>query len=127
MSCWSTTGNRVGARWLGATSGANPEIVVADMLSLLDTLHYLHERGLLHRDIKPANAILTDMYEGRTIDDARAYRVLSLFRLEFADPARMLPRVAGKPVYLAMAMTEAKRLRLKPQNLVVNLPLAPAQ
>jgi hypothetical protein len=74
-----------------------------------------------------ANAILTDMYEGRTIDDARAYRVLSLFRLEFADPARMLPRVAGKPVYLAMAMTEAKRLRLKPQNLVVNLPLAPAQ
>jgi len=51
------------------------------------------------------------------------YRVLSLFRLEFRDPAVMLPRVAGRPVYLAMAMNEEKRLRLKPQNLLVNLPL----
>jgi len=49
--------------------------------------------------------------------------VLSLFRLEFRDFAVMLPRVAGKPVYLAMAMSEGRRLRLKPQNLLVNLPL----
>ena len=43
--------------------------------------------------------------------------------LEFRDPALMLPRVAGRPVYLAMAMDEEKRLRLKPQNLLINLPL----
>ncbi len=47
-----------------------------------------------------------------------------VFRLEFADPSLMLPRVAGRPVYLAMAMDESKMLRLKPQNLLVNLPLA---
>lgn len=71
-----------------------------------------------------ASAILNDMYNGVAVGEDRMYRVLSLFRLEFRNPAQMLPRVAGRPVYLAMAMNEAKRLRLKPQNLLVNLPLA---
>jgi len=71
-----------------------------------------------------ATAILNDMYNGTAVDEARMYRVLSLFRLEFRDPAAMLARVAGRPVYLAMAMDGEQRLRLKPQNLLVNLPLA---
>ena len=71
-----------------------------------------------------ASAILNDLYDGRAVDEARLYRLLSLFRLEFQDPARMLPRLAGRPVYLGMAMTPANVLRLKPQNLLVNLPLA---
>ncbi len=36
----------------------------------------------------------------------------------------MLPRVRGRPVYLGLAMSPAGRLKLKPQNLLVNLPLA---
>jgi hypothetical protein len=36
----------------------------------------------------------------------------------------MRAELAGKPVYLAMAMDEQKRLKLKPQNLLLNLPLA---
>ncbi|MCI0651216.1 MAG: DUF6352 family protein [Planctomycetes bacterium] len=70
-----------------------------------------------------ASAILNDMYNGVAVGEERMYRVLSLFRLEVRDAAVMLPRVAGRPVYLAMAMNEEKRLRLKPQNLLVNLPL----
>jgi len=31
--------------------------------------------------------------------------------------------VAGRPVYLGMAMNAKGKLRLKPQNLLVNLPL----
>jgi hypothetical protein len=73
-----------------------------------------------------ASAILNDMYNGVTVAEERMYRVLALFRLEFRDPAQMLARVAGKPVYLAMAMNAERRLRLKPQNLLVNLPLAVA-
>jgi hypothetical protein len=38
----------------------------------------------------------------------------------------MLERVAGRPVYLAMAMDVEKRLRLKPQNLLTGLPLRQA-
>ena len=46
------------------------------------------------------------------------------FRLEFDDHSVMAREIAGRPVYLAMAMTDDKSLRLKPQNLLVNLPLA---
>ena len=69
-------------------------------------------------------AILNDLYEGRDVDDERLGRILSLFRLEFDDATVMIPSIAGRPVYLAMAMTEDNTLRLKPQNLLVNLPLA---
>jgi hypothetical protein len=32
--------------------------------------------------------------------------------------------VAGKPVYLGLAMSAEQTLKLKPQNLLINLPLA---
>ena len=51
-------------------------------------------------------------------------RLLCLFRLEFADAADMRADIAGRPVYLAMAMDGHNRLKLKPQNLLLNLPLA---
>lgn len=70
-----------------------------------------------------ASAIMNDLYESRLVDEARLKRVLALFRLEFRDPSLMLPRVAGRPVYLGLAMTADGSLRCKPQNLVVNLPL----
>lgn len=71
-----------------------------------------------------ASALLNDLYEGNDVDDARMDRLLSLFRLEFKDPNQMAAEVRGKPVYLALCMTAGQRLRLKPQNLLVNLPLA---
>jgi hypothetical protein len=73
-----------------------------------------------------ATAVMNALYDGVDIDEARLARVLALFRLEFRDPGQMLARVAGRPVYLAMAMDADQRLRLKPQNLLVNLPLATA-
>jgi len=73
-----------------------------------------------------ASAILNDLYEGRDVDEARLARILALFRLEFKDTAAVLPEVAGRPVYLGMAMTTGGRLRLKPQNLLVNLPITTA-
>jgi len=54
-------------------------------------------------------------------------RLLCLFELNFADPAAMRTSVAGRPVYLAMAMDREQRLRLKPQNLLLNLPLSRSQ
>ncbi len=72
-----------------------------------------------------ASQLLNDLYNGVEVDEARMERLLSLFRLEFADPSVMRADIAGRPVYLALAMTEGKTLRLKPQNLLINLPLAP--
>ncbi len=70
------------------------------------------------------NALLNDLYNGVEVGEARLARMLALFRLEFADPSVMPSEIAGRPVYLAMAMTPDGSLRLKPQNLLVNLPLA---
>ena len=45
--------------------------------------------------------------------------------LRFADASK-LERIhanGGRPVYLGLAMTEEKRLKMKPQNLLMNLPL----
>jgi hypothetical protein len=69
-------------------------------------------------------AMLNDLYSGVEVGEGRLARLLSLFRMDFQDPSVVLPELAGRPVYLAMAMSEQGTLRLKPQNLLVNLPLA---
>lgn len=71
-----------------------------------------------------ATALLDDLYRGHAPEQDRLRRLIGLFRLDFADPSEMRADLAGKPVYLGLAMTEHGTLRLKPQNLLVNLPLA---
>ena len=71
-----------------------------------------------------ASAILNDLYAAHDVNEDRMRRLMCLFRLEFVNPGDMLAEVAGRPVYLAMAMDENHRLKLKPQNLLLNLPLA---
>ena len=73
-----------------------------------------------------ASALLNDLYEGHEVDDARLKRLVSLFRLDFVDPLEMRADVAGKPVYLGLMMTTDGVVKLKPQNLLVNLPLRAA-
>ena len=73
-----------------------------------------------------ATALLNDLYEGREAEPARLQRLVSLFRLDFVDPQDMRPDVAGKPVYLGLMTNAEGVLRLKPQNLLVNLPLRAA-
>ena len=73
-----------------------------------------------------STAILNDLYEGREVDEARRTRLISLFRLEFSDANDMRRDVAGKPVYLGVAISADNQLKLKPQNLLINLPLANA-
>ncbi len=70
-----------------------------------------------------STALLNDLYEGREVEPARLQRLVSLFRLDFADPHDVRPDVAGKPVYLGLMMNAEGIVKLKPQNLLVNLPL----
>ncbi len=71
-----------------------------------------------------ASAIMNDLYRGQTVDESRLANIVALFRLEFADSRMMRADIAGRPVYLGLGMDANKRVRLKPQNLLVNLPLA---
>ena len=71
-----------------------------------------------------ASGVLNALYQGEEVDTERMERMLCLFSLHFLEPSDMSAQIRGKPVYLAMAMDAEQRLKLKPQNLLLNLPLA---
>jgi hypothetical protein len=63
------------------------------------------------------------LWHGEDIDEATMARVVGLFRLTFYDPSVMLDKVRGEPVYLLLAMSPEKTIRMKPQNLATGLPI----
>lgn len=71
-----------------------------------------------------ATRIGNALWRGAEIEEEAAARVLALFRLAFREPADADPALGGRPVYLILAMAPDRSLRLKPQNLIVGLPLA---
>jgi hypothetical protein len=70
-----------------------------------------------------ATGIGDRLWQGEQLDEATQGRLLGLFRLTFRDPSVADAALAGEPVYLILAMSEDRVLRMKPQNLVVGLPL----
>jgi len=70
-----------------------------------------------------STAILNELWAGSEIDAGRMRRVLALFALQFEDPAAMRPDIAGRTVYLGLSCDESEVVRMKPQNLLMNLPL----
>ena len=73
-----------------------------------------------------ASAMLDALYRGELLEASHLERLAVLFRLEFADPAQASAELAGRPVYLGLACRPDRTLKLKPQNLVANLPLSHA-
>ena len=73
-----------------------------------------------------ATDILNKLYNKETVDTDELEKVICLFRLDFIDEAAVTQSQAGKPVYMGIAMNDEKQLKLKPQNLLFNLPLAKA-
>ena len=108
---------RVLEAWVGHFLGTAVRIAVARGIDDEDWVWHV---GL---DAQ-ASAVLNDLYQGNDVSQDRMAAMLCLFRLEFAEPAVMRPEIAGRPIYLAMAMDAGRCLKLKPQNLLLNLPLA---
>ncbi len=108
---------RVLEAWVGHLRGVKVRVQPVQQIS--------DERWSWHIGLDAeASSFLNDLYGGAEIDEARRARLLSLFRLDFVDPADMLERVRGRPVYLGLMMAANERLSMKPQNILVNLPLA---
>ncbi|MBX3615234.1 MAG: hypothetical protein KF786_16840 [Burkholderiaceae bacterium] len=103
-------------RWIGHLLGV--PVRVTTLASIEDARWRWHV-GL---DAQ-ASVLLDKLYreEGLTPEEHR--RILLLMRLDFERLEDQDPAVAGKPVYLALAADEAGVLRMKPQNLLFNLPL----
>jgi hypothetical protein len=63
------------------------------------------------------------LWNADEIDEAAMAAVVGLFALTFRDPSIVLDKVKGEPVYLILAMTPDKAIRMKPQNLITGLPI----
>jgi hypothetical protein len=70
-----------------------------------------------------STAILNELWAGREVDHGRMQRILALFSLQFDDPDAMRSDIAGRAIYLALSANEEGVVRMKPQNLLISLPL----
>lgn len=111
--------SKVLEKWVAHLLGA--EVSITPLASIDDPAWRWH----IGLDVE-SMALLNDLYEERLVDDERLRRLVSLFRLEFVRPAEQRADLAGRPIYLGLAMDATSTLKLKPQNLLLNLPLATA-
>src|SRR5664280_1157381 len=107
---------RVLERWLAHFLGLQASI---RPLQRIDDPAWAWHIGL---DVE-SSAILDDLYRGLVPDAGRIHQLIGLFRLDIADKGAIRAGLVGKPIYLGMAMSEEHKLKLKPQNLLLNLPL----
>lgn len=105
------------ARWVHQLLGVAVQI---EPLQRIDDPQWRWHVGL---DAE-ASRLLDDLYTGQQVEPERLDRLVSLFRLRFDHPADMRADLAGRPVYLALMVGTDQLMRLKPQNLLLNLPLA---
>jgi hypothetical protein len=110
---------RVLERWVAHMAGVQ---VTIEPLARIEDERWRWHVGL---DVD-ATAILNGLYRGEEVAAEDLERMALLFRLDFRDPAEAIADLGGRPVYLGLACRPDRTLRLKPQNLLINLPLAAA-
>ncbi len=70
-----------------------------------------------------STAILNELWAGGQVEQGRMRNIVALFGMQFAQAAVMRPDIAGRTVYLALSANAEQEVRMKPQNLFINLPL----
>ena len=63
------------------------------------------------------------LWNGDKLCEADRRLVVGLYRMTFAPDAEVIARVQGAPTHLILAMSADYTLRLKPQNLIIGLPI----
>jgi hypothetical protein len=69
-----------------------------------------------------STAILNELWAGRQVEQGRMRNILAIFALQFDDPVPMRADIRGRTIYLALSCEEGV-VKMKPQNLLTNLPL----
>jgi len=70
-----------------------------------------------------ATSLLNGIYNGSVPDELSRRRLLCMMTMHFDDQTVLLDTARGSPCYLALAMDHNDNVRMKPQNLLMNLPL----
>ena len=63
------------------------------------------------------------LWNGHELEAKAEECIIALFRLGFADVRETRPELGASPVWLILAMTPDRMIRMKPQNLIAGLPL----
>ena len=122
------TPGREGARALADVLALWVRRLLGVEVAIYPQTQVVDERWRWHVGLdQDSTAILNALYRGEEVDDAEKQRLLALFRLDFREPGDVVAEMAGKPVYLGLACRPDRTLKMKPHNLVVNLPLANVQ
>ena len=108
---------RVLEKWVSHLLGV--KIVVQPCQSITDDQWSWHI-GL----DKEATSILNDLYNNKTVTEEDSQRLIGLYQMKFDEKIPIIEGMQGKPVYLGLAMTKENLVRMKPQNILLNLPLA---
>jgi hypothetical protein len=103
-------------RWIGHMLGVSIKVTV---LESIEDARWRWHVGLDQQ----ASKLLDKLYKGEGLDVAENARIALLLRLDFENIKEQRSDIAGKPVYMALAADENGLLRMKPQNLLMNLPL----
>ena len=103
-------------RWIGHLLGIP---VTVRTLAQIEDPRWRWHTGL----DSEASRLLDALWRDGAVTPAEHRRLLLLMRLDFDRLEDQASEVAGKPVYLALAMNEEGVLRMKPQNLLFNLPV----
>lgn len=70
-----------------------------------------------------ASSYLNSLYQGSVSFDPTTTPLAGLFSLTFLNRNDADPALEGKPVYLGLAVNGQNEIKMKPQNLLTNLPL----
>jgi len=108
---------KVIARWIAHLMAVEVEIETLIEASDVNLLWYV---GL---DAE-ATGIGDALWNDEELDRAARERIIGLYRLTFRNPEVVLENARGEPIYLILAMTPERTLRMKPQNLLTGLPIA---
>jgi len=107
---------RVIERWIAHVTGIEVSVEPLTEMREVDLQWYV---GLDAEATRIGDALWT----GEQLDKATPSQIVGLFRLNFRDPHIVLEQVGTEPVYLILAMSRDKIVRMKPQNLIAGLPV----
>jgi hypothetical protein len=106
---------RVMERWIGHLVGITPGIVAVPDVHDREWSWFI---GLDQEGSRAGN----QLWKGKDLVDADRARIVALYVMTLPDDPRIMARVAGKPIYLILAMGPDRIIRMKPQNLIAGLP-----
>lgn len=70
-----------------------------------------------------SSQLMNKLYEGAELSLEEEVSIIGLFRMDILDQQSVIERARGKPVWLGLAKSPGGKLNMKPQNLLLNMPL----